>query len=61
MMHYYARNRYFRYWTPKEDEIVIALRNDGFTLREISVGLFNRSMRSVTSRMQILRRSPLVR
>lgn len=48
-------------WTEKEDRILILLRSDGFRLREISAGLFNRSKRSVSNRLRILQRTHNVR
>ncbi len=43
-------------WTIAEDNVIIRLREDGFNLREISVGMFNRSLSSVSNRATLLRR-----
>lgn len=49
------------YWTQKEDEILVLLRSQEFTLREISKGLFHRTRNAVGNRLIILQRTHDIR
>lgn len=48
--------RFQNYWTDAEDKILILLRYNGYNTREISMGMLERSHKSVTNRLIILRR-----
>lgn len=50
-----------KFWTRKEDQILILLRNEGFSLREIGAGLFHRSKRGAANRLTILQRTQDIR
>ena len=46
-----------KFWTRKEDQILVLLRSEGLTFPEISAGMFHRSKKSASGRLRILQRT----